>query len=137
MRLASLGEDVLQKLGDAVGRKVIMKCLPPVMKIDLFLTEACNLRCDYCFVATKKAYRRMSWEVAQAAVDFLMRESQDEKYVEIVLFGGEPLLAFPLMKRGVEYAEQKAQELGKKDKSSSTQNLPKSAYLTFWKPLDL
>ncbi len=47
--------------------------------MELFLTEACNLRCDYCFVATKKAYKRMSWEVAKRAIDFLMIESHKKK----------------------------------------------------------
>ena len=113
MRLVDLTDDKIQELSNAIVRKIAMSQLPPLMKMELFLTEACNLRCDYCFVATKKAYRRMSWEVARAAIDFLMRESRDENRVEIVLFGGEPLLAFPLMKQVVEYAEQRSKDLGK------------------------
>ncbi|MGQ9462849.1 MAG: radical SAM protein [Candidatus Fervidibacter sp.] len=64
----------------------------------MFLTEACNLRCDYCFVATKKGYKRMSRDVAKRAVDFLMKESREEREVTITFFGGEPLPAIPLMK---------------------------------------
>jgi len=64
-----------RSLGQKIAEKILLKFLPPLTLIELFLTEACNLRCDCCFVATKKAYKRMSKDVAQRAVDLLMRES--------------------------------------------------------------
>jgi len=120
-RLASLQTN-LRSLGRKIAEKILLKSLPPLTLMELFLTEACNLRCDYCFVATKKAYKRMSKEVAQRAIDFLMRESRDEKEVNITFFGGEPLLAFPMMKFVAEYATEKASKLGKQVKFACTTN---------------
>jgi len=79
-KIASLQTN-LRSLGQKIAEKILLKSLPPLTLIELFLTEACNLRCDYCFVATKKAYKRMSKEVAQRAVDLLMWESRGEKEV--------------------------------------------------------
>ncbi len=79
-RLALLQTN-FRSLGQKIAKKILLKSLPPLTLIELFLTEACNLRCDYCFVAAKKSYRRMSKEVAQRAVDLLMWESRDEKEV--------------------------------------------------------
>jgi uncharacterized protein len=118
--------DMVQKeinaLAKAIAARVIARMLPPLMRMELFLKEACNLRCDYCFVATKKAYKRMSKEVAQRAIDFLMRESRDEKEVNVTFFGGEPLLAFSMMKFVAEYATEKASKLGKQVKFACTTN---------------
>lgn len=114
MQLTELSFDDMQGFASMIAKGVRRHLLPPVTKVELFLTEACNLRCDYCFVATKKAYKRMSLETAEKAIDLLMRESRDEKEVHITLFGGEPLLAFPLMKHVAEYAQQRVKELGKK-----------------------
>ncbi len=60
MKFSKLSQKDLSALSKAIAKRVLMKTLPPITKMELFLTEACNLRCDYCFVATKKAYKRMS-----------------------------------------------------------------------------
>jgi len=122
MEITTLLQGNLSLLSKAIAKRVIEKTIPPLNMMELFLTEACNLRCDYCFVATKRAYRRMSWEVAKRAIDFLMKESKEEKEVEILFFGGEPLLAFPLMRKVAEYAVQKADSLGKKVSFTCTTN---------------
>jgi|GEM_PF-2770515 len=76
---------------DSLAREMTSRRFPPVVFIDLFLTEDCNFRCPYCFVEGKRA-RHMSKEVAFASVEFLLRESREVDKVEILLFGGEPLL---------------------------------------------
>lgn len=140
MELTTLLQGSLPLLSKAIAKRVIEKTLPSLNMMELFLTEACNLRCDYCFVAMKKAYKRMSWEVAKRAIDFLMKESREEKEVEILFFGGEPLLAFPLMKKVAEYAVQQADSLGKKLSFTCTTNAtlltgtPKVCS-TIWLPL--
>lgn len=112
----------ITSLATAIARRVAIKLLSPITKMELFLTEACNLQCNYCFVATKKTYKRMSKEVAQRAIDFLMKESRNEKEVSITFFGGEPLLIFPLMKFVAEYTTEKASQLGKEVKFACTTN---------------
>lgn len=51
-----------------------------------------------------------------------MKESRDEKEVQITFFGGEPLLSFPLMRQVAEYAVQQANSLGKKVSFTCTTN---------------
>jgi uncharacterized protein len=70
----------------------------------LHLTEACNLRCKYCFV--KHSNRKMSEEVAMSAIDFLLDSCQ--KYARVTFFGGEPLLEEPLLRKMTEYIKEKS-----------------------------
>lgn len=76
----------------------------PLGAIDLFLTHNCNCRCDYCFVG-KKRTSQMSEETMLRGINFLFRESANRPQLEIIFFGGEPLMAFDLLRKGVEHAE--------------------------------
>jgi len=81
--------------------------------ITLELTERCNLRCKYCIYSnTNEDYRSfgendMPFETAQKSIDFLMEHSPENKQVYIGLYGGEPLLRFPLIKQIIEYVNMK------------------------------
>lgn len=57
------------------------------------LTHDCNLRCSYCYTGAKTG-DAMSDEVAERAIDFCLREARarDVDHLEVVFFGGEPLL---------------------------------------------
>ena len=77
---------------------------PPIEKMELILTLGCNLRCDYCFV-DKHSGMTMNEENGKKAIDFLLDSSADVESVYITFFGGEPLLAFDLMKELVLYGE--------------------------------
>ena len=68
----------------------------------LVLTAQCNLRCSYCY-ENRKSSRRMLWKTLQEAIEFLLDSTLNE--VSIVFYGGEPLLAFPMIRRAVEYAK--------------------------------
>lgn len=75
----------------------------------LEITEQCNLRCRYCIFDEQQTSERshsssgMSLETALVAVrDFYARTNGEEGY--IVFYGGEPLLAFELIKQVVSYA---------------------------------
>lgn len=88
--------------------------------ITVFVTEECNLRCSYCFI--EKEPREMSWETAKASVDFLIKNSGDNKEVTVCYFGGEPMLKWDLIKKTTLYAEQEAGKLGKVARFSITTN---------------
>ncbi|OGR25778.1 MAG: hypothetical protein A2139_09405 [Desulfobacca sp. RBG_16_60_12] len=66
------------------------------------VAEGCNLRCDYCFEHHKRP-RFMSWATAKEAVDYYL--TADDGYTEVLIdfMGGEPMLAFPLIRQVVEY----------------------------------
>ena len=68
-------------------------------KIKLYLAEACNLRCRYCYVNDNEALNNglMEWEIAKQAVDYVFRRAGNAEQVNITFFGGEPLLNKPVL----------------------------------------
>jgi sulfatase maturation enzyme AslB (radical SAM superfamily) len=72
-----------------------------IQTVDVVLTAGCNLRCGYCYQNDKKS-RRMDWETLRAAIDLLFLSRRPE--VRLLFIGGEPLLEFELIRRGVAYA---------------------------------
>ncbi|MBQ4254950.1 MAG: 4Fe-4S cluster-binding domain-containing protein [Bacilli bacterium] len=69
--------------------------------ITLVLTQSCNLNCVYCYEGNKDG-KTMSFETAKAILDKELPEEGYDSY-QVDLFGGEPLLRFPLLKQIVEY----------------------------------
>lgn len=65
------------------------------MKYTLFLTQRCNLSCDYCYIG--KTADRMSLDVADQIINFAYRNTPLSEDIDIGFFGGEPLLEFPLL----------------------------------------
>ncbi len=67
----------------SIAGKIAQLSSPPVTKVELFLTERCTLHCDYCFVANKNATKRMSLEIAQTSIDYLMEHSLGKQELSI------------------------------------------------------
>lgn len=63
------------------------------------LTTGCNLRCAYC-TQKRSAPRTMAPEVVDAAIRQLVSSRYDRP--RLILFGGEPLLAAPLVRRALD-----------------------------------
>ncbi|MCA9692368.1 MAG: radical SAM protein [Myxococcales bacterium] len=82
-----------------------------VRRLDLFVTEACNLACDYCFAATRPR-RSPSAEQARARIDWLMRSSAAR--VHITWWGGEPLLRKDLLRELGAAGTDRAAAVGKR-----------------------
>jgi uncharacterized protein len=77
----------------------------------LNVTEKCNLRCRYCVFSGIYKNRRshsekqMPWEIARLAINnHIMRSGS---VLRFSFFGGEPLLNFRLIKKIVNYVEEK------------------------------
>ncbi|MDK2820257.1 MAG: uncharacterized protein PWP31_222 [Clostridia bacterium] len=68
----------------------------------LRVTDACNLSCCYCYARGGESKRKMSWEVARRAVDYVTARS---RHFKIQFSGGEPLLNLPLIKKVVAYVQ--------------------------------
>jgi uncharacterized protein len=101
----------------------------PLQTMVLNLTNQCNLSCGYCYefgedkVATPDGKPKfMSWETAQLAVDHLFIESAGRRAIHVTFFGGETLMNFPLLKRVVEYGNEKATQEGRSIDYSLTTN---------------
>jgi uncharacterized protein len=86
--------------------------MAPLRQLGLFVTESCNLACPYCFAANMER-RFVDEGLARAAIDLLLSEDNEAEQVGLTLWGGEPLLAFELIRRLVPYARSRADALGK------------------------
>ncbi len=64
----------------------------------------------------------MSEQTARDSVDFMLRESGDNKVAHVTFFGGETLLNFPVLQKTIAYARQRGAELGKQVDFSLTTN---------------
>ena len=77
-------------------------------RIQLFLAQSCNLACRYCYAENNKSNAKhvlMSWDVAKAAVDYLVKKSGGRRNLQVTFFGGEPLLNLKVLKQVVEYCQ--------------------------------
>jgi len=111
------------------GRARTRAADPPVWAMALFLTQTCNLDCVYCYGGTGAgdggtygSRGTMRRETAFAAVDWLIARSRDMKVLTLSFFGGEPLLAFDLLKEVVLHAERRAAERDKRFSFDVTTN---------------
>lgn len=75
-----------------------------VRSVFLVLTAGCNLSCSYCYQNDKRP-RRMEADVLRAALDRVL--GTDSPEMEIVFFGGEPLMEFPAIRDAVEYVSRR------------------------------
>ena len=64
----------------------------------------------------------MSEQTARESVDFMLRESGDNRMAHLTFFGGETLLNLPVLKFAIAYARQRAAEMGKEVDFSLTTN---------------
>lgn len=75
----------------------------------IFVTTECNLGCSYCIYGGQYDQHKelaqipMPWETLKATMDFLKAHSGRSESVRLDFFGGEPLMAFPAIERGVRY----------------------------------
>lgn len=108
--------------------------IPPLRlrTLVLMLTDACNLACRYCYEGEREecarppgageAGREMSAGTFRRSVSFLLDRSGEARRVSVVLFGGEPLLRYPLLRRAVPEAREMARKRGKEISFSLTTN---------------
>ena len=72
---------------------------PGVRGVEVMLTTGCNLRCAYCS-QQRRAPRTVAPEILDAAIRQLVSRASTDP--GLILFGGEPLLAAPLVRRALE-----------------------------------
>lgn len=101
----------------------------PGKSLYLLLSQSCNQACVYCLNG-RETYQKermvmMSEKVAFKAVKTTLDSISDNGRLEIVFFGGEPLMNWPLAKKVIEHCETnlKPTNLGKKIHYHLTTNL--------------
>lgn len=68
------------------------------MNFTVLITNACNLNCKYCFLSNKKA-KTITIETIDKVVAFILDKTGDTiEDVSVVVYGGEPLIAFDELK---------------------------------------
>ena len=73
--------------------------------ITFIVTKDCQLACKYCYLVSKNAKERMTWEVAKQAIDYIL-DREDEFREESVVWdfiGGEPFIEIELIDRICDY----------------------------------
>lgn len=73
--------------------------------ITFIVTKDCQLACKYCYLIGKNTKERMSWNVAQKAIDYIL-DHEDDFREESVIFdfiGGEPFLEIDLIDKICDY----------------------------------
>lgn len=75
----------------------------------LAITTECILRCRYCFV--KKDNRVIPYQTSIKAVNLLLNSAGRDKI--LMIYGGEPLLFFNLLKKIIIYSQRRAKILKK------------------------
>lgn len=73
--------------------------------ITFIVTKDCQLACKYCYLVGKNSEERMSWEVAQRAIDYILGNESDFKEESVVwdFIGGEPFLEIDLIDKICDY----------------------------------
>jgi uncharacterized protein len=99
---------------------------PAPSAVTLFLTTACNLRCTYCYASAGDTPTKfMALEVAKRGIDFVAANAvkQGRNQFEVMFHGGgEPTVNWKTMTAAMDYARQKAGELGLSVRATSATN---------------
>lgn len=101
----------------------------------IFPTEKCNFRCTYCYEDFKIS--RMNSDVIQGLKLLISRRLEAAKFFEISWFGGEPLLALPVIEEVSNHSLEQTAHRGASFKANITTNGYLLTKDTFVRLLDL
>lgn len=104
--------------------------------ICLTLNNSCNLACKYCYAHQglyDKPLAQLSYDKAIEGIDLIANSaiSHHSKNITVAFFGGEPLLSFDLIKKLVDYTENKYPNLIKKYQITTNGTLINEEIATF------
>lgn len=98
---------------------------PPLHSVSLNVAQACNMSCHYCYAETGTfggRARLMSRDVAEAAVERLIAESEPGARLLLGFMGGEPLLNRDVIHHVTRYAVRRAAASDREMRFSITTN---------------
>ena len=85
------------------------------IEVTLFPTSRCNLRCRYCYADAGRRSIEMPWEIARAAIDVVAENAGllgSRKFTVGFHGGGEPTMAWDLMRQAAEHAHARSDQSG-------------------------
>ena len=73
--------------------------------ITFIVTKDCQLACKYCYLVGKNTKERMHWDVAKAAIDYILDHEDEFKEESVVwdFIGGEPFIEIELIDKICDY----------------------------------
>lgn len=73
--------------------------------ITFIVTKDCQLACKYCYLVGKNEKERMTWDVAKAAIDYILGHEREYTEQSVVwdFIGGEPFLEIDLIDKICDY----------------------------------
>jgi uncharacterized protein len=102
--------DLHDERAEVVRRYFAARQAATHLSLTISPTVACNFRCTYCF--EQHPSRTMSTADSEAIAALVRSRGLPGGSVSVAWFGGEPLLAFPALKRTYEAVTREAQLLG-------------------------
>ena len=76
--------------------------------LELMVSQSCNMHCEYCYGSEGNYHESglMDFETAKRGLDWFRKNYPTDLPVkpQIVFFGGEPMMNFPVIKQSVDYA---------------------------------
>jgi uncharacterized protein len=75
----------------------------------LAIITKCNLNCKYCFVL--KTRKIITYNIARKSINFFLKSPGNRKI--LIIYGGEPILCFGLLKKIILFAQKEANKLCK------------------------
>lgn len=73
--------------------------------ITFIVTKDCQLACKYCYLVGKNDKERMSWDIAKAAIDYIISHESEFQQKSVIwdFIGGEPFLEIELIDKICDY----------------------------------
>ena len=83
--------------------------------VTFIVTKECQLACKYCYLVGKNEKERMSFDMAQKVVDYLLdnRKIFNERSVIFEFIGGEPFIEIDLIDQICDYIKLQLYEKNK------------------------
>ncbi len=109
--------EVVEKRIPTISSQFIKENIKSVSSLIFEVTESCNLSCLYCGygdnyrqATCRPLYRGLSmkWEIAKTVLDYyfaIWALNKPNKAIDIIFYGGEPLVNISLIKQIVSYIE--------------------------------
>lgn len=81
-------------------------------RLTINVTNRCNNRCTYCIYSGQyegmptHGHSSMPWDIAKRSIDYFAAHSADARSRSIAFYGGEPILAWPVVEQGIARARE-------------------------------
>lgn len=73
-----------------------------IVRFKIITTYACNLRCEYCFEYRKDSRKKLTLQELYAGINEAKRKNYITEGMQVIFFGGEPLLNFECILSGMQ-----------------------------------